>query len=248
MEQSITNYTNTITPSFAYLVGPLNSESYTHLGPSRTFVHLPDYPPIPSLMPTLPETNPRFMRKSYMLNAPQRMARYRYHRLPKHSLKWEDKDQTSSSQSSDVYSSLGFADASPSSNSVSSVSLQDTKTKGMKRVANQKDLSSFQPSLNPDRVVANSQWALSSTTMSILVPVVCSAKHKYSKRQFTQHRLSSLCPPLHTNLPSIPLHRLHTSSRNSDFPLPHHCALRLVHRPINNIGCPWSTITVVSFT
>ncbi|KAJ7630812.1 hypothetical protein FB45DRAFT_916617 [Roridomyces roridus] len=34
--------------------------------------------------------------------------------------RWGDRDQTSSSQSSDAYSSLGFADASPSSNSTSS--------------------------------------------------------------------------------------------------------------------------------
>ncbi|KAF5385313.1 hypothetical protein D9615_001412 [Tricholomella constricta] len=50
------------------------------------------------------------------------------HRASKHSLEWSDKDQTSSSQSSDAYSSLGFADASPSSNSASSVSLPDTET------------------------------------------------------------------------------------------------------------------------
>ncbi|GLB36028.1 putative cytokinesis regulator [Lyophyllum shimeji] len=50
------------------------------------------------------------------------------HRSSKHSLEWGDKDQTSSSQSSDAYSSLGFADASPSSNSASSISLPDTET------------------------------------------------------------------------------------------------------------------------
>ncbi|KAG5647614.1 hypothetical protein DXG03_008967 [Asterophora parasitica] len=50
------------------------------------------------------------------------------HRSSKHSLEWGDKDQTSSSQSSDAYSSLGFADASPSSNSASSLSLPDIET------------------------------------------------------------------------------------------------------------------------
>ncbi|KAG6911531.1 hypothetical protein DXG01_011833 [Tephrocybe rancida] len=50
------------------------------------------------------------------------------HRSSKNSLEWGDKDQTSSSQSSDAYSSLGFADASPSSNSTSSVSLPGTET------------------------------------------------------------------------------------------------------------------------
>ncbi|KAG6851217.1 hypothetical protein H0H93_015227 [Arthromyces matolae] len=49
------------------------------------------------------------------------------HRSSKNSLEWGDKDQTSSSQSSDAYSSLGFADASPSSNSTS-VSLPDSET------------------------------------------------------------------------------------------------------------------------
>ncbi|KAF7320303.1 hypothetical protein MKEN_00815100 [Mycena kentingensis (nom. inval.)] len=49
------------------------------------------------------------------------------HRVSKTSLEWGDKDQTSSSQSSDAYSSLGFADASPSSNSTSSVSLPGTE-------------------------------------------------------------------------------------------------------------------------
>lgn len=53
------------------------------------------------------------------------------HRSSKNSLEWGDRDQTSSSQSSDAYSSLGFADASPSSNSTSSASsasLPDTET------------------------------------------------------------------------------------------------------------------------
>lgn len=50
------------------------------------------------------------------------------HRSSKTSLEWGDKDQTSSSQSSDAYSSLGFADASPSSNSASSVSLPCTES------------------------------------------------------------------------------------------------------------------------
>ncbi|KAF8647911.1 hypothetical protein AX16_006443 [Volvariella volvacea WC 439] len=49
------------------------------------------------------------------------------HRASKHSLEWGDKDQTSSSHSSDAYSTLGFADASPS-NSASSASLPDTET------------------------------------------------------------------------------------------------------------------------
>ncbi|KAJ7654951.1 hypothetical protein DFH06DRAFT_1201134 [Mycena polygramma] len=49
------------------------------------------------------------------------------HRLSKTSMEWGDKDQTSSSQSSDAYSSLGLADASPSSNSTSSVSLPGTE-------------------------------------------------------------------------------------------------------------------------
>lgn len=53
------------------------------------------------------------------------------HRSSKNSLEWGDKDQTSSSQSSDAYSTLGFADASPSSNSASSASsicLPDTES------------------------------------------------------------------------------------------------------------------------
>lgn len=48
------------------------------------------------------------------------------HRSSKNSLEWGDRDQTSSSQSSDAYSSLGFADGS-CSNSVSSLSLPDTE-------------------------------------------------------------------------------------------------------------------------
>ncbi|KAG9314261.1 hypothetical protein JVU11DRAFT_5049 [Chiua virens] len=48
------------------------------------------------------------------------------HRSSKNSLEWGDRDQTSSSQSSDAYSTLGFADGS-SSNSVSSLSLPDTE-------------------------------------------------------------------------------------------------------------------------
>ncbi|KAF5356141.1 hypothetical protein D9756_004074 [Leucocoprinus leucothites] len=51
-----------------------------------------------------------------------------HHRSSKNSLEWGDRDQTSSSQSSDAYSTLGFADVSPSSNSVSSVSLPETET------------------------------------------------------------------------------------------------------------------------
>lgn len=50
------------------------------------------------------------------------------HRSSKNSLEWGERDHTSSSQSSDAYSTLGFADASPSSNSISSVSLPDTET------------------------------------------------------------------------------------------------------------------------
>jgi len=48
------------------------------------------------------------------------------HRSSKNSLEWGDRDHTSSSQSSDTYSSLGFADGS-CSNSVSSLSLPDTE-------------------------------------------------------------------------------------------------------------------------
>ena len=50
------------------------------------------------------------------------------HRSSKASLEWGDKETSSSSQSSDAYSSLGFADASPSSNSTSCPSLPDTET------------------------------------------------------------------------------------------------------------------------
>lgn len=50
------------------------------------------------------------------------------HRTSKSSLEWGDKDQTcSSSQSSDAYSTLGFADNSPSSN-YTSASLPETET------------------------------------------------------------------------------------------------------------------------
>jgi hypothetical protein len=53
------------------------------------------------------------------------------HRSSKNSLEWGEKDQTSSSQSSDAYSSLGFADASPSSsNSVTSASLPGSESEG----------------------------------------------------------------------------------------------------------------------
>ena len=50
------------------------------------------------------------------------------HRSSKNSLEWGDKDNSSSSQSSDAYSTLGFAEASPSTNSSSSVSLPETET------------------------------------------------------------------------------------------------------------------------
>ena len=51
------------------------------------------------------------------------------HRSSKNSLEWGDKDHSSSSQSSDAYSTLGFAATSPSTNSSSSsVSLPDTET------------------------------------------------------------------------------------------------------------------------
>ncbi|KAF5323572.1 hypothetical protein D9611_005786 [Ephemerocybe angulata] len=51
------------------------------------------------------------------------------HRSSKNSLEWGDKDSsTSSSQSSDAYSTLGFADVSPHSHSGTSVSLPDTET------------------------------------------------------------------------------------------------------------------------
>ncbi|KAF4623406.1 hypothetical protein D9613_002100 [Agrocybe pediades] len=50
------------------------------------------------------------------------------HRSSKNSLEWTDKETSSSSQSSDAYSTLGFAAASPSSNSTTSASLPDTET------------------------------------------------------------------------------------------------------------------------
>ena len=49
------------------------------------------------------------------------------HRTSKSSLEWGDRDQTSSSQSSDAYSNFGFADNSPSSN-YTSASLPETET------------------------------------------------------------------------------------------------------------------------
>jgi hypothetical protein len=59
--------------------------------------------------------------------APQSLS----HRSSKNSLEWGDRDQTTSSQSSDAYSNLGLADIDPSSNSTSSassVSLPETET------------------------------------------------------------------------------------------------------------------------
>ncbi|KAF9527839.1 hypothetical protein CPB83DRAFT_379411 [Crepidotus variabilis] len=50
------------------------------------------------------------------------------HKGSKNSLEWGEKDNSSSSQSSDTYSTLGFAEASSSSNSTSSASLPDTET------------------------------------------------------------------------------------------------------------------------
>lgn len=50
------------------------------------------------------------------------------HKASKTSLEWGDKDNSSSSQSSDAYSTLGFAETSPSSNSTSCPSLPDTET------------------------------------------------------------------------------------------------------------------------
>lgn len=47
------------------------------------------------------------------------------HRASKQSLDWEDKDTTSSSQSSDSYSTLGFADASPSTSSIYTAETDD---------------------------------------------------------------------------------------------------------------------------
>lgn len=49
------------------------------------------------------------------------------HRTSKSSFEWGDSNQTSSSQSSDAYSTLGFADNSPSSN-YTSASLPETET------------------------------------------------------------------------------------------------------------------------
>ncbi|KAM6498407.1 hypothetical protein JOM56_006355 [Amanita muscaria] len=59
--------------------------------------------------------------------APQALS----HRSSKNSLEWSDKDQTSSSQSSDAYSNLGLADIDPSSvstSSASSISLPESET------------------------------------------------------------------------------------------------------------------------
>ena len=50
------------------------------------------------------------------------------HLASKNSLEWVEKDISSSSQSSDAYSTLSFAEASSSSNSTSSASLPDTET------------------------------------------------------------------------------------------------------------------------
>lgn len=50
------------------------------------------------------------------------------HRSSKSSLEWGDKDHTVSSQSSDAYSMLGFADHSPPSTVYTSTSLPDTET------------------------------------------------------------------------------------------------------------------------
>jgi hypothetical protein len=50
------------------------------------------------------------------------------HRTSKNSLEWGDKDHTISSQSSDAYSTLGFNDTFPSSNSVSSASQGESET------------------------------------------------------------------------------------------------------------------------
>ncbi|EIN14099.1 hypothetical protein PUNSTDRAFT_95668 [Punctularia strigosozonata HHB-11173 SS5] len=53
-----------------------------------------------------------------------------HHRSSKSSFEWTDKDHTSSSQSSDAFTSLGFADTPPSSNytSASSASLPETES------------------------------------------------------------------------------------------------------------------------
>ncbi|THH18086.1 hypothetical protein EW146_g2842 [Bondarzewia mesenterica] len=50
-----------------------------------------------------------------------------HHQYSKNSLEWGEKDQTSSSQSSDAYSTFGFADASPSSSNSTSASLPETE-------------------------------------------------------------------------------------------------------------------------
>ncbi|GJE85746.1 hypothetical protein PsYK624_018250 [Phanerochaete sordida] len=50
------------------------------------------------------------------------------HRSSKSSLEWGDKDHTTSSQSSDAYSTLGFADHSPPSTVYTSTSLPETET------------------------------------------------------------------------------------------------------------------------
>ena len=50
------------------------------------------------------------------------------HRASKSSLEWGDKDHTTSSQSSDAYSTLGFADHSPPSTVYTSASLPETET------------------------------------------------------------------------------------------------------------------------
>ncbi|EIW86837.1 hypothetical protein CONPUDRAFT_115584 [Coniophora puteana RWD-64-598 SS2] len=58
------------------------------------------------------------------------------HRSSKNSLEWGDKDQTSSSHSSDAYSTFGFgAAASSSSNSVTTVSLLDSEDSGCEDVS-----------------------------------------------------------------------------------------------------------------
>lgn len=49
-----------------------------------------------------------------------------HHQSSKHSLEWGEKDQTSSSQSSDAYSTLGFAEGSTSSSNSTSASLPET--------------------------------------------------------------------------------------------------------------------------
>ena len=49
------------------------------------------------------------------------------HHVSKNSLEWVERDVSLSSQSSDAYSTLSFAEASSSSNSTSSASLPDTE-------------------------------------------------------------------------------------------------------------------------